>query len=242
MIGWYIGGAVLCLLLLILFLPVGVQVEYRDEVFLWLRIAGFRIPIFPVEEEEEDGEKPPRQKKKKKGGSKTQKPSEKGKAEEKKQKQGGLKDKVKEITKYQGVSGLLSLLKDLAGIAGGTLKKLWRHVVVKKFDLLLTIGGEDAAETAVLYGKLCGVVYPAVGIILQGCKCRKYGVTVQPDFDKKETDIRFSFIGRILPIFVISSALGGLFRLLGRMVRANRELEEAKESQLPVKPKSPEEK
>ena len=86
MIGWYIAGAVLCLLLLILLLPVGVQMEYQDEVFLWLRIAGFRIPIFPVEEEEEDGKKLPH-KKKKKGGSKAQKPSEKGKAEEKKQKQ-----------------------------------------------------------------------------------------------------------------------------------------------------------
>ena len=77
MIGWYIAGAVLCLLLLILLLPVGVQVEYQDEVFLWLRIAGFRIPILPVEEEG-DGEKLPRKKKKKKGGSKTQKPSGKG--------------------------------------------------------------------------------------------------------------------------------------------------------------------
>ncbi len=237
MVGWYIAGAVLGLLLLILLLPIGVRLEYGDELFLWLRIAGFSIPILPAQEEEEEVSKKTNPKKKKR--KKQPEVSHKKEPENKSQKSAGFGAKMKEIAKYQGVSGLLSLLKDLAGIAGGVLKNLWSHVVVKKFDLLLTIGGEDAAETAILYGRLCGVVYPAAGTILQGCKCRKYGITVQPDFDRKETAAQFSFCGRILLVFVISSALGGLFRVIGRMTRANRELEEAKASQPPATMQKP---
>lgn len=237
MVGWYIAGAVLGLLLLILLLPIGVRLEYGDELFLWLRIAGFSIPILPVQEEEEEVSQKTNPKKKKR--KKEPEVSHKKEPENKSQKSAGFGAKMKEIAKYQGISGLLSLLKDLAGIAGGVLKNLWSHVVVKKFDLLLKVGGEDAAETAILYGRLCGVVYPAAGTILQGCKCRKYGITVQPDFDRKETAAQFSFCGRILLVFVISSALGGLFRVIGRMTRANRELEEAKASQPPVTMQKP---
>ena len=65
MVGWYIAGAVLGLLLLILLLPIGVRLEYGDELFLWLRIAGFSIPILPAQEEEEEVSKKTNPKKKK---------------------------------------------------------------------------------------------------------------------------------------------------------------------------------
>lgn len=226
MIGWYIAAGILGLILLLLLLPVRVRLRYDGEVFLWIGYGFVMIPILPEKEEESPAEEAlPKKKKKKK--PKPEKASEEKTAPEEKP-SGGLGNKFREIVKYQGVSGLLSLLKDLAEIGAGTLKKLCSHVVLRKFDLLLTLGGEDAAETALLYGKLCGVVYPTVGTIVTACKCRKYGLTVQPDFQSKETLIRLELAGHLLPIFVVVYGLGGLFRIIGRMIRANRELEEAK--------------
>ena len=123
----------------------------------------------------------------------------------------------------------MELLKDLSGIAVGAGKKLLSHFTIKKFDLLLTVGGEDAAETALTYGKLCGVVYPAVGTIVTACKCRRYGVTVQPGFGAPETQVEFEARGQIRLVFLVAYSIQALFRFIMRVIRANRELEAAKE-------------
>ena len=106
MVGWYIAGAVLGLLLLILLLPIGVRLEYGDELFLWLRIAGFSIPILPVQEEEEEVSQKTNPKKKKR--KKEPEVSHKKEPENKSQKSAGFGAKMKEIAKYQGISGVLS--------------------------------------------------------------------------------------------------------------------------------------
>ncbi len=232
MIGWYITGGILGLILLLLLLPIRIKLQYEEELYLWIGYAFFNIPILPAEEEEEENPEKPPPKSKKKKAKKPQESTEKKEAEKKSQ-SGLISGKLKEIVKYQGVSGLLDLLRDLAVIAGGTGKKLLSHLVVKKFDLLLTVGGEDAAETALLYGKLCGVVYSAVGTIFSVCKGRRYGVTVQPDFQAKELSAQLFFKGSIRLVFLVAYAVSGFFRFLGRIIRANRELEEAKPSPPP---------
>ncbi len=225
MTGWYIAGGVLAFFLLLLLLPVRVYAAYREELSLKVGYAFFSFQLLPPKEEEK---KPPAPKKKKKAAKKSpQKPvsqTEKPPSQAKE-----LKKKAKEILHYEGLSGLLELLKDVGGIAVGTGKKLFAHFTLKKFDLLLTVGGEDAAETALTYGKLCGVVYPVVGTIVTACKCRKYGVTVQPDFDAPETQAEFEARGQIRLVFLVAYSIQALLQFIKRIVRANRELEAAKE-------------
>lgn len=226
MTGWYIAGGVLAFFLLVLLLPIRVHAAYREELSLKVGYAFFSFRLLPQKEEKK---KPPAPKKKKAA----KKPSKK--ASPKKQKPPSqvqeLKKKAKEILHYQGLSGLLELLKDVGSIAAGAGKKLFAHFTLKKFDLLLTVGGEDAAETALSYGKLCGVVYPAVGSIVTACKCRKYGVTVQPDFDASETQAELEARGQIRLVFVLAYSIQALFRFIMRVVRLNRELEAAKEKE-----------
>ncbi len=226
MTGWYIAGGVLAFFLLVLLLPVRVYAAYQEELFLKVSYAFFSFRLLPQKEEKEQFPVPKKEKAAKKPPKTASQEKEKPPSQAKQ-----LKKKAKEILHYQGLSGLLELLKDIGGIAAGAGKKLFSHFTLKKFDLLLTVGGEDAAETALSYGKLCGVLYPAVGSIVTACKCRKYGVTVQPDFDAPETQAEFEARGQIRLVFVLAYSIQALFRFIMRVVRLNRELEAAKEKE-----------
>lgn len=226
MTGWYIAGGVLAFFLLVLLLPVRVHAAYQEELFLKVSYAFFSFRLLPKKEEKEQFPVPKKEKAAKKPPKTASQEKEKPPSQAKQ-----LKKKAKEILHYQGLSGLLELLKDIGGIAAGAGKKLFSHFTLKKFDLLLTVGGEDAAETALSYGKLCGVLYPAVGSIVTACKCRKYGVTVQPDFDAPETQAEFEARGQIRLVFVLAYSIQALFRFIMRVVRLNRELEAAKEKE-----------
>lgn len=61
----------------------------------------------------------------------------------------------------QQVSQVMQLLEPLAD----AVKKLLRGVRVRHFVLYLEVGKEDAAATAVEYGKLCALVYGAYGTL-----------------------------------------------------------------------------
>lgn len=53
-------------------------------------------------------------------------------------------------------------------------------------SLSISVAGDDAADTAIKYGKYCAVVYPAVGTIVRVVKCKGYGVDINPNFSEKQ--------------------------------------------------------
>lgn len=226
MTGWYIAGGILLLLAALLASPLRAEVFFREELRLRLGWMFLSFQVLPPKEEKPEKKKKPR--KKKSSGKKPPAPAKK--PEEKKP--GGLA-LLKEIFHYEGVPGLFAFLKDLAGIAAGTAKKLFAHLTVKKFDLLVVVGGEDAAETALQYGKLCGAVYPAVSMLLSACKCRRYGVTIVPDFDARETQAVFSARVKIRVIFLLWYGIGALWAFVRRLVRENTQLQQARETSTP---------
>lgn len=82
------------------------------------------------------------------------------------------------------------------------------HILIKKFSLSISVAGDDAADTAIKYGKYCAVVYPAVGTIVRVVKCKGYGVDINPNFSEKaETEINFDFAARIFAFRLIGLAV-----------------------------------
>ncbi len=122
---------------------------------------------------------------------------------------------VKNLSDKKGVSGFVSMLSEVVKLASSTVKGLFTNVVIEKFDISLTVVGEDAADTALKYGKLCGVVYPAVSVICSTAKCEDYNVNVTPDFDdeaKMKVLADSQFYIRVY--YVLKYTLKALFRLL----------------------------
>ena len=64
-------------------------------------------------------------------------------------------------------------------------KSFFSHLVIGRLFLSVQVAGEDAAETAVTYGRVCALAYPAVNTLVQVARCKSYEVHIFPDFNEK---------------------------------------------------------
>lgn len=162
MLWLYILLAILLVFTLILLLPLSLKASYDKDFRCSLNIGFIKFSLYP-----------PKPKKKKKMKSeetdREQKPDEK---------------KKKSLVKEKGLSWLIDVIKKTANLASGALKDFFKHIIVKRLMLSISVAGDDAADTAVKYGYCCSAVYPAFGIIAGAVKCRDYGVDISPNFEE----------------------------------------------------------
>ena len=161
MLWLYILLGILLVIFLLLLTPVKLKASYNEDFRCVLKIGFVKFSLYP-----------PKPKKKKK----PKKADEEQKSEE---------TKKESLIKEKCISWLFDLIKKIADLAVGALKDFFRHIIVKKLLLSISIAGSDAADTAVKYGYCCSAVYPAFGIIVGAVKCKKYGVDISPDFEEK---------------------------------------------------------
>lgn len=139
------GLYVLAVLVLVLFLigqvRVGGQVEYSGEgLTVWVRAGAFFIQVFPWK----------RPKKEKKGKPK--------KKEKKKRKKPAPKEEAPAPSLAQKAGGALEYAQALLPIALQAAGQLRKKLRIDTLDLALTVGGDDPADAAVLYGRAGAVL------------------------------------------------------------------------------------
>ena len=82
------------------------------------------------------------------------------------------------------------------------------------------IGGEDAAEAAVSYGKACAVVYPSVSLITQICNCRSLKVLVSPDFtDGSDSKANCKVVADIRTFWLIKAVFVHGFKAISLLIK-----------------------
>lgn len=202
MIALYILLGIVLLLALLCFVKLTFTAVYSSELTLKLKVLFLTFTLVPVKQK-------PKKPKSKMPKKPKKKPADKGKKKDKKP------SYLKKLGDKKGVGGLLSMMTDLAKLAGSTLKGLFERIIIDKFDIDVTVVGDDAADTALKYGKICGAFYSAVSIICGTAKCEQYNVNVTPDFDDEASmrvaaDIRF----HIRVWYVLKYALKALFKLI----------------------------
>ena len=193
-----IAAGIVLVLALLLACPVTVKVLYEDEWAVTVRYLFLRFRVFPPKEQSSEKKKKPRKKKKKDA----EKESEK---DEKKQ-------GIREILKGKDPGTVLNLLVEASKLAVSVLKRFCSHVTIREFDLLLVISSEDAAETAVQYANACAVGYPAAGILMQACRCRRFGISIVPEFQESKPRACLRFRAGIPLFFLIQEAVSAAIR------------------------------
>jgi len=123
---------------------------------------------------------PAPEKKPKKPKPEKEEPEEKKKKEPKPKEPGG--NILARFYKNQGLGGVLELLGAVKDALGGMLGRMWRTIVIHDLYLDISVTDEDAAATAIKYGRVCAVVYPCMGKICSGMRVRRYDLDVQPDY------------------------------------------------------------
>ena len=152
-----------------------------------------------------------------------EKEAEKKKKEEKKKGKPDKKQSVRDIIKEKGFTGFLSFLSELASIAAGAAKRLLAHFILKELKIRVVLGAEDAATTAVLYGTVGGVVYPAAGTLVTAFRCKHYDVLITPDFNGEKLSAQMLMDGSVRLVFLIAAGLYALLRYVKMVLRQKRE-------------------
>ena len=92
--------------------------------------------------------------------------------------------------------------------------KILRRTTFENFNLEVTVGGEDAAETALTYGEICAFTYPALGLLHANSKMKDPKVNIFADYQKEEVDVNFSSTAKIPLIMLVISVLWIVPRLI----------------------------
>lgn len=201
MTGWIIAGSILLLLALLLFCPISLETVFVEELSARVGFLFFHYRVWPRPERKQTPEK------KEKPVSK-KKPS-----------------KIKELFRQKGISGFLELLRALSRAAYGGPRKIFSHTVIRFLHLNLTVGGEDAAQTAVNYGRACGLVSTALTALLSAAKYRERNVTVRvtPDFQNGNSNVQFQVLLKIKLFFLLSAALSALIDMIKIYLKFKKE-------------------
>ena len=186
MIALLILGIFAFLIILILFLPVNAFISFKDEFYIKIKLAG--IKLFEV---------PTKKDKPKENTKKSDSQNESNSALDKAQ---GLFDFLKEKYGFFGaVKKLLVFFKDILT----HIKKLLSHIKIKNINVKITVSGEDAASTAIEYGKVCSAVYPVLSFLDSFEKIEFKKIDINSDFSENKKEFEFSLKLKLQIIYML---------------------------------------
>ena len=176
---------VLALILLALCVPVRFGAAYRtdEKPGAWLAWAFLKFDLVQAAEKRESAPKPPREKK-----------------PPKRPERGAQKPPLE-------FSEQLGLVVDLLGSVKGGAGLLIRSFRLYRIRLHLVVAGEDAAGTAISYGKVNAAVYSAYALAQSFLRMNRPDIDIRPDFVSGRGLVDFEARGRLLPLAALAAGL-----------------------------------
>ncbi|MBQ3006842.1 MAG: DUF2953 domain-containing protein [Clostridia bacterium] len=200
---------IIAFFIVLLSVKVVVTVHYEDEVEVSLGWLFLKFNILPSKEKEE--------KKKKDKKPKEEKPKEESEIikEPKKKKQDNM---FVRFYRNRGVEGVVQLLKDVAKAVGGMFRRIGRAFLFEELFVSLTVGKGDSAQTAIKYGETCAAAFPAMGLIVNTMRVKKYSIEINPDFIYGKSNAKLHTKVSVRPLKLINAVIIVAFELLFKVV------------------------
>ena len=225
-------GAIKLALVGIGFIRATVYISYRDEVKLFLRVAGIKIGILPKKEKKIKYKKLSAKKfrklmKKKKAAEEKKQGRKWARRKKKQEKKLARKDKKKKFAEDASSTHAIvgnrsfvenvSLVRELLSVF---FSRFGKHFRIKVAKLDLTVASDDAAKTAVMYGVCAQSVAYILEILDNGTNIdynKNTEVNVRVDYlaEKPSADIDVSFSLRVWHLLDI------LFRVAFAAIKKN---------------------
>ena len=201
--------SILILIALILLIRIKVIIYYRGEdIKLNLHILGIPIKLLP------------RKQKKKKIKLSDYSYKKRKKSLQKKPKK--VKKKKEKVNVNEKPS-ITEAIPTIAEIVKYLLKKFFGHLRIDVTEIKITVGTDDAAKTAIMFGivnQAAAALFDLLSTITNVKKNRKNEIAVYADFASEKTviNINLGFSLRIWHLFSI--AFGALFKYLKNMLKS----------------------
>ena len=199
MIVLYVLLGILALLLLLLLTPVHLQARYDGALRVRARYLFLVFPLYP---------RPEKRKKTVKRAKRKRREASKAEPEKKKKKE---LSQWERLLREEGPSGLVRTVADLARLAGTAAGRILAAVTVDRLTLCLIVASEDAADTAVNYGKACAALYPSLAVLESAVRVRRRDIALAPDFLRRRGEVRGEIRLHVRPLRI----LWALLRLVG---------------------------
>lgn len=149
-----------------------------------------------------------------------EKPEKKPKADEQSKPAKPIKQNpLQKLWNEEGLLGILSLVSNLAETANSAILTLIRGLHIYSLYVMIIVGGGDAEEIGISYGRLCSYYYPVKGLILNTMKVDNYDDYIQPDFIAPRTEFEFQFIGSISVGLLLKVALKAGFIFVKNLIK-----------------------
>ncbi|MCI7692446.1 MAG: DUF2953 domain-containing protein [Oscillospiraceae bacterium] len=202
--GWIIAGSVFVFILLLTLGRVKIIFDYKDDVIF--KVKYMFLPLVTIPATKPKKQKSPKKKKSKKkteGEAAEEKPKDE-KTEEKKPK------------KKMSLEDIFEVLKLALDSLGKPLKRILKRTIFAHLALRISVGGEDAAKTAIKFGLMNMAVGNALGWLDTFFTLKKPDdINITADFQSEETKIDcYCEIS-----LVAAAALAFVFTFIGRAIK-----------------------
>ena len=108
---------------------------------------------------------------------------------------------------------LLALLSYIGDQTSKSLKKFVSRIKIKKFCVYITVGGDDAAKTAIKLGQISAISFPAFGKLVSAAKIKDCDLDISPDFLSPKDKLEFSATVAIRPLYLVTPWIGYLMKV-----------------------------
>ena len=190
----YVLLALIALVLLVLSVPIVGRIRYDGDLTAYIRVLGVLVPLHP-----RSGDK--RARSKDKPGAPSDKPSK--------------WQELIDLLRQDDLEGTLHFIGEVSRLAGCTVGRLLRAITVTDLQLQLLIATGDPADTAQLYGAVCGGLYSSLEWIGQCLRrIRRRQVRVEPNFLLERSRARFDIRLRISVWRLLGAALALVWGLM----------------------------
>ena len=184
LIGYVLLG-LLALLVLLLVVPVRLRVRYDTALAATLWVLFVPIRLLPKDETQKTEQQ----------ADKPQPKAEKPKPKKKSLKESLSFEQHAAELKRNGVVAAALWLKEIADRVLTATDRVLNAVTVTRLFARADIAQDDAAKTALTYGRVCATVFPALGLIESKLTVKRQDVQIAPAFCEEQT--RFCFDTRL---------------------------------------------
>ena len=207
MVGWIILAVLAVLILLVFFVPYGVDVSYAEEALkLGVKAGPFRIWLLPKKPLSEKQRRKAEQKKAKKEARRAAKAAKKAAAAQEKEINDSVTVKPKPKLDFDTVLTLLRM-------GSHAVRRFFRSFTVNFFQLHYTVACRDPYDTAIQYGMACATAEALPALAGKKIRVLRRDIEIGADYTSEEPIIavRIVLSLQLFRLVHLAVALGAEF-------------------------------
>lgn len=138
------------------------------------------------------------------------------------------------LREQRGFFGALRFFADAGKMLGGAVAKVYRGIRIDRLALHAAIAGEDAADTAIKYGRICAGAFPALSFLLSQTRGydpaspRTKDIEIVPDYAGEGITIYFVGEFTLYPIRMVGNLLWAVIKFAVAQIRLTARLKKNK--------------